>query len=708
MAAEEHSAGTGADPRPDEALREENARLRLRIAELEGLRAGCALHRGIEERACAMGRGEAYECPLQEMADNIREVFWVFDWQAQKVLYTSAAYEAVWGRSVQALYDRYEEWGDSVHPDDRAYAEASFVAAVETEGGKPREYRIVRPDGLVRWVSDRAYPVRDEAGQVLHVVGVAEDITTQREAEEALRESEEKFRTVAEQSPNMIFISQGGHVVYVNRTCEERMGYTREELCAADFDLLTLVVPEDRDRVASNFELHMKGEDVPEVEHAIVTKDGTRIEAILATRLIRYEGAPAILGTVSDITRHKRAEETLQRINDELESRVKARTVELEAEIERRQRIESKLREGEVRYRTLVESAGDAIATVRGDGVILFVNGTVASQFGVAPDAMIGRTMHEFFPGPFADRQMERVREVIRSGEGSSESHVAQIRGEPRWFNTTFEPLGVGQASAALIIARDIDDLVRAQKRLEDYREQMTRADRLASLGAMSAMVAHELTQPLTVLRLSVQNALEAVRTEAAGALAAEDLEGTIDEIATMAEIIERFRGFARASSPGHERSVALSEVAGHVVRLTGEAAERVGVSVSVAGLDALPCLSARPKDMEQLFFALIMNAIQAADGGSERRVVVTGEARDHEIELCFADDCGGIAEGDLDQIFKPFFTTKGEAGGTGLGLCVVEHILDRYGAKIEALNRPGEGVTFNVTLPLPAVPSDR
>jgi PAS domain S-box-containing protein len=378
----------------------------------------------------------------------------------------------------------------------------------------------------------------------------------------------------------------------------------------------------------------------------------------------------------------------------------------LEAEIESRQRMESKLRESEVRYRTLVESAGDAIATVREDGVILFVNGTVASQFGVASEAMIGKTMHDFFPRPFADRQIERIREAICSGKGSSESHLAQIEGRQRWFNTTFEPLGVGQASAALIIARDIDDLVRAQKQLEDYREQMTRADRLASLGAMSAMVAHELTQPLTVLRLSAQNALAAVKTEAGGAVAAEDLEGTIDEIATMAEIIERFRGFARASSPGHERSVALSEVAGHVVRLTAEAAERAGVSVSVAGLEALPCLSARPKDMEQLFFALIMNAIQAADGQGERTVVVSGQARDHEIELCFADDCGGIAEADLEQIFKPFFTTKGETGGTGLGLCVVEHILDRYGAKIEAVNRPGDGVTFKVTLPLPAASS--
>jgi two-component system C4-dicarboxylate transport sensor histidine kinase DctB len=102
---------------------------------------------------------------------------------------------------------------------------------------------------------------------------------------------------------------------------------------------------------------------------------------------------------------------------------------------------------------------------------------------------------------------------------------------------------------------------------------------------------------------------------------------------------------------------------------------------------------------MEQMFFALLMNAIQAADGAAERKIVVSGQAGDHEIELCFEDNCGGIATDHVDEVFEPFFTTKAE--GTGLGLCVVEHILDRYRAKIQALNRPGEGVTFKVTLPL-------
>lgn len=823
MAADEQANPAPEGRRAYAALQKENEVLRQRIAESGASRRRCALHRGVEERLCALGRRQGCDCPLQEMAENIRDVFWVFDWQAQKVIYASGGYEAIWGRSVRDLYDRYEEWGESVYPDDRAFAERSFAQVVETHGGGPREYRIVRPDGSVRWVSDRAYPVRDETGQVHRVVGIAEDITerkeaekalhesqlrlqavieslpfgffligedgryamqnsvsrrnwgdvvgarpedrapdketlaiwrsnnrrafsgevvkgevvmapqgrarhyynvvspvrdgdkirgilgvniditARREAEEALRESEEKFRTVAEQSPNMIFINQGGRVVYVNRRCEEFMGYTKEELCAAEFDFRTLIAPEHRERIAENFRRHMRDEEVAETEYVVVAKDGRRIDAILATKLIRYEGQAAILGTVTDITRYKRAEEALQRINDELESRVTERTAELEAEVDRRREVERELRESEAKYRTLVESAGDAITSVTEDGVLLFANNTAAEHFGMAKDEMIGKTMWDLFPKPIAEDQMAHIREVIRTGEGSSAVRQVEIRGCRRWFSATVKPLPPdGKHGVALVVARDIDDLVQARRQLEAYREQMARADRLASLGTMSAMVAHELTQPLTVLRLSIENALAAIKSEGGGTVAADDLGQSMAEITTMTDIIERFRGFARASSPTRQCDVVFAEIAGHVVKLTAEAAERARVSVSVSGLEGLPCFSARPKDMEQLFFALIMNAIQAADGQSNCSVVVTGEARDHAIELWFADTCGGLAEGDVAQIFKPFFTTKGQAGGTGLGLCVVEHILDRYGGKIQPLNRPGEGVTFKVILPLP------
>ncbi len=124
---------------------------------------------------------------FRELADNIREVFWLFDWNEQRVLYVSPAYEKIWGRSVEDLYTRYEDWGESIHPDDAAYAEKSFAQILQTGGGQNREYRIIRPDGTIRWVSDRGFAITDDDGQMAHIAGIAEDITERKKVETALQ-----------------------------------------------------------------------------------------------------------------------------------------------------------------------------------------------------------------------------------------------------------------------------------------------------------------------------------------------------------------------------------------------------------------------------------------------------------------------------------------------------------------------------------------
>jgi PAS domain S-box-containing protein len=117
---------------------------------------------------------------FREMAENIREAFWLFDWIEQRLIYVSPAYETIWGRSVKDLYDRNEEWNDSIYPDDLAQARESFAKIVETGGGEPREYRIVLPDGTIRWVSDPGFAIADDTGRVCRIAGIAEDITEKK------------------------------------------------------------------------------------------------------------------------------------------------------------------------------------------------------------------------------------------------------------------------------------------------------------------------------------------------------------------------------------------------------------------------------------------------------------------------------------------------------------------------------------------------
>jgi len=123
---------------------------------------------------------------FDEMANNIQDVFWLYDLETQSVIYANSAYEKIWGRSVKALIERYDEWRDSIHPDDREYAEISFQRLIETGGGNSREYRIIRPDGEVRWIADNGFLVKNENGEIVRITGVAKDITDKKKLEAQL------------------------------------------------------------------------------------------------------------------------------------------------------------------------------------------------------------------------------------------------------------------------------------------------------------------------------------------------------------------------------------------------------------------------------------------------------------------------------------------------------------------------------------------
>jgi len=174
----------------------------------------------------------------------------------------------------------------------------------------PYEIEILTKDG-------KKMPIEANAAKITYRgkpadMAVFRDITERKKVEETLRESEEKFRNLSERSPNMIFINKKGRAVYANERCEEAMGYKRDEFYSPDFDFLTLIAPESKELIKSAFNRHMSGKEVKPYEYALITKDGKRIEAIITTKLISYEGESAILGIVTDITDHKKTKEELQ------------------------------------------------------------------------------------------------------------------------------------------------------------------------------------------------------------------------------------------------------------------------------------------------------------------------------------------------------------------------------------------------------------
>jgi PAS domain S-box-containing protein len=149
-------------------------------------------------------------------------------------------------------------------------------------------------------------------GKFVATRGIFRDITDRKKAEEKLYESEEKFRNLAEQSPNMIFINKKGRVVYANKRCEEAMGYKKEEFYSPDFDFFTLIAPESIDIVKTALSNHTRGKEVAPYEYTLITKEGKKIEAIHTTKLIQYDGERAILGIITDITERKKIENRIK------------------------------------------------------------------------------------------------------------------------------------------------------------------------------------------------------------------------------------------------------------------------------------------------------------------------------------------------------------------------------------------------------------
>jgi len=162
------------------------------------------IHRNESDRLRTESALRDSEERFRQLAENIDQVFWLSTTDKSHMIYVSPAYETIWGRSRQSLYDSPRDWLDAVHPDHREQVLQAALAEQQT-GTYDKEYRIVRPDGGVRWIRDRAFPVRDAGGEIYRIAGIAEDITLRKEAEEALKRSHEQLEEkVAERTRDLV------------------------------------------------------------------------------------------------------------------------------------------------------------------------------------------------------------------------------------------------------------------------------------------------------------------------------------------------------------------------------------------------------------------------------------------------------------------------------------------------------------------------
>ncbi len=314
---------------------------------------------------------------------------------------------------------------------------------------------------------------------------------------------------------------------------------------------------------------------------------------------------------------------------------------------------------------------------------------------------------------------VEAIARVVRAVKAGEERRIGRLDsgdeiGElARQFDQMLDLLEERQAAIAAAAERLESEVeartaeLRAQNArlaatvalLNETRERLVASEKLAALGQLTAGVAHEINNPIAVIQgnlevLPVQLGEHAARVET-------EIELILEQVARIHAIVDRLLDYARSSvwKSVPERLELAALVDDTLPLVEGEAAAR-GVRLEVEHREP-SVLEADPEDLRQVLLNLVRNAIQASGEGGRVRVG-TGRGEHGRVRLVVADQGHGIAPGDLERVFEPFFTTRGRAG-TGLGLSLSRDIVRRYGGRIRVRSRPGEGACFEVELPAAA-----
>jgi C4-dicarboxylate-specific signal transduction histidine kinase len=242
----------------------------------------------------------------------------------------------------------------------------------------------------------------------------------------------------------------------------------------------------------------------------------------------------------------------------------------------------------------------------------------------------------------------------------------------------------------------------RREQELRDKQEQLVQAGKLATLGELTAGVAHELNNPLNNTGLFVGNAIDLIelakmdRDRIVG-----ELRGALQQVGKATEIISHLRTFGRAA-PVSREPISLRQVIARALSLVQEQfrLREIAVTVDLGPTD--PVVVGNPIQLEQVFINLLTNARDAMARASVKAIRISGAVRSSAVEVCFADTGAGIPPGLEGRIFDPFFTTKAVGKGTGLGLSITYGIIKEHGGTISVVSAPGEGATFVIHFPLP------
>ncbi|HPG50928.1 MAG TPA: PAS domain S-box protein, partial [Spirochaetota bacterium] len=381
------------------------------------------------------------------------------------LIHCNRAAEKLFGRNRNEMIGRHQT---ILHPPDKVNEVRNAFNRQAGGNPAPVEIDIITASGAIRNVSITTSRTEVEGKPV--VQGIFRDITDSKKAEEALRQSEERYRTLFEESPEAIIVlGSDGIVRNINQSYTDLTGLTREEAVGTPFKDLPMLIPErlkDYNRMLAEL---IRGTELHRVEFPVRHRSGRTVYTEAYASRISVTPTETFLVTFRDITDRTMAEAALQEANELLEQRVRERTNELYKsnlqlwkEIDERRRAEIKLREGEEVARALINTPSEPVMLVSADGTIIDANHEIESRFGLSKERIIGRSMYEFGGVKNSERRMFKVDSVLSTG------NVARFeeRFGDEWYDTIIYPVPDhrGIVTKLAIFSHDITETRRMQR----------------------------------------------------------------------------------------------------------------------------------------------------------------------------------------------------------------------------------------------------
>jgi PAS domain S-box-containing protein len=495
------------------------------------------------------------------------------------------------------------------------------------------------------------------------------DIAERRKAEEVLRDSEMKFRSLAESASDAIITTDNNMSIrYYNQAAEDIFGYEKDELIGKPLSIL--IGQEYRQffkqrmekspaeppslSAPSSSRTHPFGKAV---ELKGTKKDRTELFIELSVSRWRVGGEVFFTGMFRDISERKAAEASL-RSQKELIDRILAATPNATLVVNRERRVLL----GNESFCRLCGDDGSKVVGKRIDGVDCLTN--------LIP-AILG-TLY---------------------GQGIQETEFKYtFQGNPRDFNATIIPM---QGEEVLVILVDVTGQ-------REKQEKLYMTHKLASIGIMTAGIAHELNNPLTsVIGLSQLLAQKDLPKETK-----EDLDTIHTQARRAATIVKNLLTFSRKHA-AIKQAAPLNSILDDVLNLRAYEHKLSNITVVRQFDNTLPELTLDSFQMQQTFLNIILNAEDALNATRRGGTLTVSTQKLHDkVRISFTDDGMGISPENLPRLFTPFFTTKEVGRGTGLGLSIVYGIVTDHGGRVWAESEPGKGANFIIELPL-NIPSD-